>query len=207
MTPDALALAICAELRRRGQAPEEIIEPSAGEGAFIRAARATWPDAHITAIEVDAARKPACIAAGANLFLRQCWVETAIGLANNQSEEGRPRLVVGNPPYREAERHIVVALDLLRAGDQLAFLLRLNLLGSRDRVRFWRRCPPAWVRPIAPRPSFFGGGSDGTEYAVFCWRKGHRGSTQLLSPLVWKASRVPRHAAWETRSARAGRAA
>ncbi len=206
-TPAPLALAICADLLRRGEDPEEIIEPSAGEGSFVAAARATWPNAHITAVELDGSKKQVCLAAGAQVFIRQCWVETAIGLANYQSPEGKPRLVVGNPPFREAERHIVVALDLLRDGDHLAFLLRLNFLGSLDRVRFWRRNPPTWVKPIAPRPSFTGGGTDGTEYAVFCWRKGFRGRTQLLAPLVWKPVRARRHAAWETRTARAGSAA
>jgi hypothetical protein len=209
-TPEPLALAICGALRRAIGDPEEIIEPSAGAGAFVGAARATWPDAHITAVEVADGRKSACLAAGANVFIRQCWVETAIGLANYQTPEGKPRLVVGNPPFREAERHIIAALDLLREGDHLAFLLRLNFLGSLDRVRFWRRNPAMWVKTIAPRPSFTGGGTDGTEYAVFCWRKGYRGRTQLLAPLVWKTVRAQRHAAWETRTAcpaRAGSAA
>jgi hypothetical protein len=202
LTPDPLAVAICADLQRRGAQPEEIIEPSAGAGAFVRAARATWPAAHITAVELNGEQKAACLAAGAQVFIRQCWVETAIGLANFQPENGKPRLIVGNPPFREAERHILAALDLLRDGDLLALLLRLNLLGSLDRVRFWRRSPPTWVKPIAPRPSFTGGGTDGTEYGVFCWRKGQRGATRLLSPLVWKPARCRSHAAWESRSAR-----
>jgi hypothetical protein len=205
-TPGDLALEICDVLRRTiSEQPQEIIEPSAGAGAFVAAARATWPDAHITAVELADGRKAACVAAGANVFIRQCWVETAVGLANYQAPEGKPRLVIGNPPFREAERHIAAALNLLRDGDRLVFLLRLNFLGSLDRVRFWRSNRPAWVRTLVPRPSFTGGGTDGTEYAIFCWKKGYRGRTQLLAPLVWKPARSPRHAAWETRSSRPAR--
>lgn len=194
VTPNPLALAICAALRKRFGAwvPEEIIEPSAGDGAFIRAARASWPDAHITAVEIDSTRKSACLAAGAQVFIRQCWVETAIGLSNMQTEDGKPRLIVGNPPYRQAQFHIEAALRLLRDGDRLAYLLRLNFLGSSARVAFWRQGELELVQPIAPRPSFTNGGTDGTEYAVFVWRKGYRGAARLGRPLVWQAERAGR---------------
>lgn len=38
-TPPELALAICQRLALAGMRPGEIVEPSAGSGAFVRAAR------------------------------------------------------------------------------------------------------------------------------------------------------------------------
>jgi hypothetical protein len=198
MTPDELALAICAGLRRRGVDPEEIIEPSAGAGAFVRAARATWPDAHITAVEIDRTKTP--VLAIADVVMVEDWVGLARLLANGQSEEGKSRLVVGNPPFRQAQEHIEASLDLLREGDRLAFLLRLNFLGARERVSFWRRrLGLETVQTVAPRPSFGLNkhgkpGSDGTEYAVFTWRKGYRGAPRVLAPLVWAPARARRAA-------------
>ena len=51
-TDPALALAICEGLRDRvGLCPNLIIEPSAGSGAFVRAAFATWPRTNVYAVE------------------------------------------------------------------------------------------------------------------------------------------------------------
>lgn len=191
MTPDALALAICAALRRRGVDPGEIIEPSAGDGAFVRAARATWPHAHVSAVEIDGSKRHGLELTGAHVALTDDWPRLARLLANQQAEDSTMyRLIVGNPPFRQAQEHIEAELDLLREGDRLAFLLRLNFLGSSARVRFWRRPGLETVQTVAPRPSFTGGGTDGTEYAVMTWRKGYRGAPRILSPLVWAPPRA-----------------
>jgi hypothetical protein len=194
MTPDELALAICTELRRRGEDPMEVIEPSAGGGAFVRAARATWDVVHVTAVELEPSRRKALEDAGAHRVYTWGWVEWAAEAANSQSDEGVDRIILGNPPFRQAQEHVEAGLDLLRDGDCLAFLLRLNFLGSKDRVRFWRRPGLESVQTIAPRPSFGLNkhgkpGSDGTEYALFTWRKGHRGAPRILRPLVWTPPR------------------
>ncbi len=198
-TPGPLALAICAELRRQGENPIEIIEPGAGEGAFIVAARATWPDARIIAVElyVNAARRRALFAAGADQVIGgRCWTKVAADLANaGEREPGGPRrLILGNPSFRSAQPHIEHGLDALIDGERLAFLLRVNFLGCTDRVRFWRRPGLLELKTIAPRPSFFGGGSDGTEYAIFSWRKGYRGAALVARPLVWTPERKRRAA-------------
>jgi hypothetical protein len=194
MTPDELALAICAELRRRGEDPMEVIEPSAGEGAFVRAARATWDMAHVTAVEIDPSKRQGLILAGAHTVVTADWARFARDLANTQSEEGVDRLHVGNLPFRQAQEHIEAGMDVLREDDRQAFLLRLNFLGSKERVSFWRRPGLESIQTIAPRPSFGLNkhgkkGSDGTEYALFTWRKGYRGAPRILRPLVWAPPR------------------
>lgn len=177
-TPDALAFALCANLARH--TPWAcVVEPSAGNGPFVRAARAMWPTAKIVAVDVCADRLPELSRAGADAVLVSDWRQIA-----SLPTEGRT-LIVGNPPFREAEEHIRHATRLMRDGDTLAFLLRLNLLGSRSRLALWAETPLAEVAPIVPRPSFTGGGSDATEYALFRWVKGHVGPTRLGQHIVW----------------------
>lgn len=179
-TPDALALAICAHVARGFLFAPLVVEPSAGHGPFVRAARRTWPGAEIVAVDVSPDRLPDLSLAGADSVLVSDWLQIA-ALPRSRTRV----LVLGNPPFREAEEHIRHALGLMAAGDELVFLLRLNLLGSRSRVAFWESTPLAEVVPIVPRPSFTGGGSDATEYALFRWVKGHEGAAKLSRPLVW----------------------
>lgn len=199
MTPLELAEAICERLYRAAAPPGEIVEPSAGRGAFVRAARARWPDAHLTAVEIDFARRAELLEAGAHQVLVEDWAGLARSFANAQPEDGPTRLIVGNPPFRQAQAHVEAGLEWLRDGDRIAFLLRINFLGADKRVSFWRRPGLEWMAPIAPRPSFGLNkhgkpGSDGTEYGLFCWRKGYRGTPRLARPLVWTPARKRRAA-------------
>lgn len=181
-TPDALADAICARLARASRIPATVVEPSAGRGPFVRAARRAWPKAHVIAVEVDPNMLGALGVSGAHTVVLRGWE----AYATQVSGRLRPRLIVGNPPYRQAQAHIEAALRVMRPGDTLAFLLRINFLGSSERVPFWKRCGLSEIWPIAPRPSFTGGGSDGTEYAVFIWRHGQKGPARIGEPLTWK---------------------
>jgi hypothetical protein len=96
-------------------------------------------------------------------------------------------LIVGNPPYAVAEAHIRHALALsARYGSAVAFLLRVNFLGSKERFAFWRDHPPTLVSVLSERPSFFGTGTDASEYAFFVWRP-PRGATEL-EVVSWKGA-------------------
>lgn len=134
-------------------------------------------------MELSPDRLPELERAGADAVLVSDWLQIA------QLPTDARTLIVGNPPYRDAEEHIRHALDIMRPGDTLAFLLRLNLLGSKARMGLWWSTPLASVVPIVPRPSFTGGGSDATEYALFRWVKGHIGPTRLLPPMLWEKTR------------------
>lgn len=52
-TPVALALTICNWLKQFGVDPAHILEPSAGHGSFVKAARAVWPKSFIVANEIQ----------------------------------------------------------------------------------------------------------------------------------------------------------
>jgi hypothetical protein len=80
------------------------------------------------------------------------------------------------------------ALQLLRPGGQLLFLLRLAFLESQGRYQrlYSGGLKPVRVWSLVERPSFTGNGkTDATTYALFLWQKGWReGCT--LDWLSWR---------------------
>jgi hypothetical protein len=92
-------------------------------------------------------------------------------------------LIIGNPPYMLAEEHVTLAR---KTGAWVAFLLRLSFLGSQARAKtVWASPGLRWLIPISRRPSFTGGGSDASEYAVFVWGRGFTGNAVVLPHLQW----------------------
>jgi hypothetical protein len=92
-------------------------------------------------------------------------------------------LIIGNPPYFLAEEHVALARE---TAPWVAFLLRLSFLGSQERGRtLWSLPGLRWLIPISRRPSFTGGGSDASEYAVFVWERGFTGNAVVLPHLQW----------------------
>lgn len=136
------------------------LEPSAGDGAIIRAVNARRDGVSWFAIEI----REECRDALDNLTDGETMI--ADFPKTPWSHEGPfYDVVIGNPPYTDAAAHIARALD---CGRVVAFLLRLNFLGSQKRLDFWRR-HPADVYVLSERPSFDGEGTDATEYAWFVW--------------------------------------
>ena len=173
-TPPALARAICAKLRETLGTPTTVIEPSAGDGAFVRAAAATWLTTPIFAVEPNighaaATDEMAIWSAATWESFEWSTVPDTIG----------PMLIVGNPPFPKAEAHVRLALQRLGRSSSggtrhVAFLLRASFLAGTARVGgIWREHPPRYVWHIAPRPSFTSDGkTDGAEYAVIVWKTG-----------------------------------
>jgi hypothetical protein len=61
----------------------------------------------------------------------------------------------------------------------VAFLLRLNFLGSQRRAAFHRSFPSD-VYVLPRRPSFTGGGTDATEYCWMVWGAERGGRWSIL---------------------------
>jgi hypothetical protein len=190
-TPPAVALAVCRLAARHVSPPAEILEPSAGPGRFVAAARVVWPGARVTAIDVDGAHAEACRAAGARSFVESDWQAYAARMVERRRLTPLvflpPLLVVGNPPFSRAQAHVEAALEVLHDGEHLVFLLRQSFRGAVERVDFWRRTPLLWISTVVPRVSFVDGGNDMGECEVFCWRKGYRGPAHVLPPMLWGA--------------------
>jgi len=162
-----------------------VIEPSAGTGAFIRAAKQVWPHVPACGVDIDPAMVPHLRAAGADDIYVGDWVE-----AMNTYTLEPGTLILGNPPFGLAQEHITAGNRALAKGDFQAMLLRMSFLGSRQRVEFWQEFPARYLIPLVPRPKFIVGKSgDNSEYGVFVWQSGYTGTTELLPTLVWKEGR------------------
>lgn len=160
-----------------------ILEPGAGAGNFVRAARARWPKAHIVAIDVRDTR-PLCCAEGAS--------EARIGdvLAVDLPTCD---LAIGNPPFGLAQEFIerVLSAAVHARGGHLAFLLRMSMLCTQERSRtLWAKPGLRHLIPLAARPSFTGGGSDNSEYGVFVWQRGFTGRP-TIEPHLWIGGSSP----------------
>lgn len=89
-------------------------------------------------------------------------------------------IIFGNPPYSLSEEFIRKGLTELEQGGYLIFLLRLAFLESKKRnFGLFTEFPPKEVSVLSRRPSFYGGKTNATAYALFIWQDGYRGDTKL----------------------------
>jgi hypothetical protein len=123
-----------------------VLEPSAGDGAFVRAVRERAPSAYIVALE-PSDRVLAC--KGVADMAKPMRLEEIV-----IPEQARFDLIIGNPPYNLAAEHVRLCLDLLAPEGRLVFLLRLGFLASKGRRRLFEQHPPERVDVLAERPSF-----------------------------------------------------
>lgn len=80
-----------------------------------------------------------------------------------------PDWIITNPPFSLAMEFLQKSLT---EAENVAYLLRLNFLGSRKRREFWQAHPPTALVVLAERPCFTGNGAtDSCEYAWFIWSK------------------------------------
>jgi hypothetical protein len=179
-TPEALALA-CTEWCRElwavpidpsdpARRPPLVLEPCVGKGPFVKAARNTWPDAKIVAIDIRPECQGPCLEAGAAVF------SNTDALVLNAATIAAADLIITNPPFKLADELVRHFWAPMKDGAALAFLLSVTFLGSKDR---WEEEPPglfkiaplSYMIPIVPRPDF-GPTSPKFEVALFVWVKG-----------------------------------
>lgn len=154
--------------------PRYIIEPSAGGGSFVRAARKVWPGTAVTGIDLD----PAAPAR----TLCSTWIHGDF-LQQRFTEPGA--LVIGNPPFSGdvALPHMLAAREVPEAA--VALILPWSYLGGVER---WgvlhREHTPDIALPITPRPW----GDKVREVALYVWLAGRRpAGTHIGAPIVgWK---------------------
>jgi hypothetical protein len=98
-------------------------------------------------------------------------------------------LVVSNPPYKFAEEFVRLSWDLLVPGGQMLFLLRLAFQASKKRYEgLWSEIWPTEVAVCSLRPSFYGGGTNGTDYGVYYWEKDETTEKPVGAPRLWVTS-------------------
>lgn len=94
-------------------------------------------------------------------------------------------LIVSNPPYNIAERIIRKAWSELLPGGTMIMLLRLAFQASVMRYHgLWSEIFPHTVAVCSRRPSFYGGGTNGTDYGIYVWKK-YSDGVPVGSPRAW----------------------
>ncbi|HLF28185.1 MAG TPA: hypothetical protein VJG32_17785 [Anaerolineae bacterium] len=162
-TPRALAGAVLDYIRAHYgiSSPALVLDPGAGTGVWGKAARERWPKALIMGVDLYRARPDT---------IYDDWFRCSYTTFERRYfRDDRPDLIIGNPPYSLAQSFIEASLRLLAPGGLLSFLLRINLLAGQCREDFWKQRPLSRLVTCIERPSFNGGGSDATEYALFVW--------------------------------------
>lgn len=165
-TPDLLALRICQRLAAAGVSPSVVIEGHVGGGAFVRAARATWPSARIIGVDIDPTAPGLALCDAAHTG---SWEDVAAALLAAHPHA----LVVGNPPFDaprsgdpdRAQRHLRAAAAP-RVPVRIAWVLPLAYLGTQawhELLTEHPTCEPEW--PIVGRPW----GEHVRETAVYHW--------------------------------------
>lgn len=106
---------------------------------------------------------------------QKSFAEIGKGIDYLTTDFGIQDVIITNPPFSLTEEFIRKSISELAAGGTMAYLQRVNYLGSKKRLPFWfeigfpPKCPI-----IVPRPRFVKGGSDSCEYAWFIWDNGNR---------------------------------
>lgn len=144
---------------------DSILEPSAGDGAIIKALRNRGYENHIDAVELREEERYNLIGYADRVHIGNFL--TAEGL-------GPYDVVIGNPPYSIALEFIEKSLEVVRPGGRVIMLLRTNFLESKARFQFWKDNPLSGLYCLHKRPSFTGKGTDATSYSWFVWVKSDR---------------------------------
>ena len=219
-TPLQLALAIIRTIAAwRPQlglpSPDVFIEPSCGEGAFIRAARESWPSSFIAGVDIVPSYENKAVESGANMFFAGDLAQNIAAIFAAVRRHPGTAVIAGNPPFSLAQPHIEMLMSHLLPGEWLAFLLRLSFMGSAERANtFWPSTgkQQRFLVPIAGRPSYVKfkmverevhtedgdyterkrkkvSTTDNSEYGIYIFEKGYQGPCIRTDPLTWKAPR------------------
>ena len=150
--------------------PESVLEPGcSGEAPFLWAAHRRLPEARLVGVEqADRPEEPnpPHLPPGAEVEFDTDFLWWA-GLSRSKFD-----LIITNPPFSLAEVFVKAAIPLLTDTGWLVNLMRLDWLGTQKRFeRLHKDNPPKRVALLVQRPSFTGGSTDSSEYAIGAWQK------------------------------------
>lgn len=158
------------------------LEPSAGDGAIIRAVNAVRRDVEWWAVEL----RPEC-----RESLEKTGAHVSVGVDYLRHSAGHFDVALLNPPFSEAQAFIDRAKE---SAEWVVVLESLNFFGSEERNDWWRADVPD-VYVIPNRPSFTGAGMDSVVYGWFVWtpeRGRSIGRVRVLASTPAAERRVPR---------------
>lgn len=184
-TPYNLAWAITQRvfhsLDRNSMSAQSIIEPSVGGGAFAEAILLSGrTNIELVVNDIDP-ELPARFVEVYPSVMAKCsdWGSddpTWNGVAGSD-------LVLGNPPFTQAELHVRKGLE---RANVVAFLLQCSYEGMPRLAEHLIKYPIWYKAAIGPRPSFTGGKTAASEYALFIHVRGFTGEGTLGRPILWE---------------------
>jgi len=178
--------------------PQGILDPGAGDGAFLRQLARKYPKSWIVGADIDPDVGPWDECANESYeadFLVSDWPQVF--------GDVRIDLVIGNPPYGRAMEFIEAALEIT---DTVVYLLRVDFLCSAGRAEFFLEHKPSHVFLLPNRPPFTGpalrppyteepkdGQTGEYDYAWICWSPMHVDQVTQLDwlPVVDRQIRRP----------------
>lgn len=140
-----------------------ILEPSAGNGNFLRAIRSKGYQNDIIANELREEEHQNLSDAGANIIRHNDFLKGIEGI-----DGFNVSTIITNPPFTYAKEFIELCKTNY-PNAEVIMLLRLALLESKKRYEFWQQYPVNKLYILSQRPSFTGKGTDATAYAWFVW--------------------------------------
>jgi hypothetical protein len=156
---------------------ESILDPGAGDGRWGQIAGGMLGSKVVVGVELEYQEMPLGFT---DWYSGQDYIAW--------QTDYRFDLIAGNPPYFLAEEFIRKSWDLLAPGGQMMFLLRLAFQEGVARYNgLWSEIYPYEVAVCSRRPSFYGGGSNGTAFGLFMWKKNQSGSP-VGNPRFWRTS-------------------
>jgi hypothetical protein len=148
-----------------------ILDPGAGPGIWGTVARRIWPEAVIHGIELEEQPAP------------PAYDRYTIGRFPGDHRTQGYDMVVGNPPYNQAETFVREGMKRLRDGGWLMFLLRLQFCtGSKRRDGLYDDYPLYLYGVYSRRISWRADGARKTpprDHGLFIWNKGYSGPTHM----------------------------
>lgn len=151
-----------------GPAPR-ILDIGAADGRWGHFARDKWPTANIVGVEIRDVEHEAPYREDYDFWLHSNFLNLRAVPYDCPDEFD---LILGNPPFKIAQRLVKRCMANLAPAGYLIFLLRLGFLcGQRRHKDFWPKYPLQHFDLCPKRPSFSeDGGNDMTEYALFRWQ-------------------------------------
>lgn len=134
------------------------LEPSAGDGAIVRALLA-HRQIQIHANEIDSQHQPLLLTSGAHTV-------TIGDFFDMKSSSGTYDVCIGNPPFALAEEFVEHSVSMSK---EVVFLLRLGFLESKRRRSLFDKIGVPDVYVLPERPSFINGKTDSCAYGWFRW--------------------------------------
>lgn len=153
-----------------------ILEPCAGDGAIIHALSQVLYMKLYTAIDIMPinACKLEAFAYASREYIR---VLAPMSFLNYDTREGH-KICITNPPFTIWED---ICKHSLKQSEHTFLLLRLGVLGSQKRYKFWQECKPD-IYILSYRPSFTNDGkTDSDYYAWFHFHPNESGKWQVIN--------------------------